>query len=128
MSEPMTRAGRQLAFKIIAGQLMVLALLTIIVTLSFTGSAAAAVLLGGLSAIVPNALFALIAFLHSGARANQKVVKSFFIGEGVKLLLTAVFISALFVLTNLSPLWLLGGFVGAVFAQWIAPILFLKST
>ncbi|MGM0481024.1 MAG: ATP synthase subunit I [Pseudomonadota bacterium] len=128
MPESMTRVGRLLAFKIIAGQLIILALLTIVVALSLTGTAATAVTLGGLSAIVPNALFAMIAFLHSGARANQKVVKSFFVGEGVKLLLTAVFISGFFILTNLSPLWLMCGFIGAVIAQWIAPILFLKST
>ncbi|MAB40767.1 MAG: F0F1 ATP synthase subunit I, partial [Pseudomonadales bacterium] len=62
------------------------------------------------------------------ARANQKVVKSFFVGEGVKLMLTAVLISLLFLLTDFNPLWLMSGFVIAVISQWVAPILFLKST
>jgi len=128
VSQSMTRAGRQLALKTISGQLVIVALLTLIVALSLGGEAAIACFVGGLAAVVPNTLFAVIAFLHAGARANQKVVKSFFVGEGVKLLLTAVLISALFLTTDLNPMWLLTGFVAAVLAQWIAPILFLKST
>ena len=65
---------------------------------------------------------------YAGARANQQVVKSFFVGEGVKLVLTAVLLSLVLLLTNSNALWLLTGFILAVVAQWIAPILFLKST
>ena len=128
MVQSMTRVGRQLALKTIICQLVVVALLTVVIALSVSGTAAVAVVFGGLAAVVPNALFGAIAFLHAGARANQKVVKSFFVGEGIKLVLTAVLISALFLLTDFSPVWLMSGFVVAVISQWIAPISFLKST
>lgn len=128
MVQSLTVVGRQLAFKTLLSQLVVIALLTVVIALSTKGANAWAALLGGLAAIVPNALFGIIAFLHAGARANQKVVKSFFVGEGVKLLLTTVLVSLLFLLTDFNPMWLMSGFVVAVISQWIAPILFLKST
>ena len=128
MVQSLGRVGRQLAFKTVLYQLVVVAQLTIMVALSTQWNNAWPVIAGGLAAIVPNALFGLIAFMHAGARANQKVVKSFFVGEGVKLMLTAVLISLLFLLTDFNPLWLMSGFVFAVISQWVAPILFLKST
>lgn len=128
MTKALTRAGKTLALKSVIGQLIAVALLALIAVLSFNGNVTIAIICGGLSAIIPNALFGAIAFMYAGARANQKVVKSFFLGEGVKILLTALLLSMLFLVTNLAPLWLMSGFITAVFAQWLVPILSLKST
>ena len=128
MVQSLGRVGKQLALKTVIYQLVVVALLTVVIALSTQWNNAWPLIMGGLAAVIPNALFGLIAFMHAGARANQKVVKSFFVGEGVKLLLTAVLISLLFLLTDFNSLWLMCGFITAVVAQWIAPILFLKST
>lgn len=128
MVKSLGRVGRQLALKTVIYQLAVVALLTLVIALSTQWSNAPPAVAGGLAAVIPNALFGFIAFMHAGARANQKVVKSFFVGEGVKLLLTAALISFLFLLTDFNSLWLMSGFIIAVIAQWIAPILFLKST
>lgn len=128
MTQSMTKAGRQLAARTVFGQLIISALLAIGLALSLGWDVATSSLMGALAAIIPNALFGVIAFVYAGARANQKVVKSFFVGEGVKLLLTAALISLLFLTTSFYPVWLLCGFVIAVLAQWVAPILFLKST
>lgn len=128
MVQSLGRVGKQLALKTVLYQLVVVALLTVVIALSTQWNNSAPIIAGGLAAVIPNALFGFIAFMHVGARANQKVVKSFFVGEGAKLLLTAVLISLLFLLTDFNSLWLMSGFIIAVIAQWIAPILFLKST
>ncbi len=58
------------------------------------------------------------------ARVQPTSGQKFFVGEGVKLVLTAVLLSLVLLLTNSNALWLLTGFILAVVAQWIAPICF----
>ncbi len=55
------------------------------------------VLAGGLAVVMPNALFALLAFRHAGARQAQRIVRSFYLGEALKLLLTAGLLVCVFV-------------------------------
>tara|TARA_B100000700_G_scaffold243539_1_gene271476 strand:- start:3 stop:389 length:387 start_codon:yes stop_codon:yes gene_type:complete len=128
VTQPLALAGKKLARKTVLSQLVVSLGTAIVAFLVGQTDAATAAFMGSLSAIIPNALFGWIAFRYAGARANQQVVKSFFVGEGVKLILTAVMLSLVLLLTDSNALWLLVGFILAVVAQWIAPILFLKST
>jgi ATP synthase protein I len=128
VTQPLALAGKKLARKTVLSQLVVSLCTALLAFLVSQTDAALAALLGSFSALIPNALFGWIAFRYAGARANQQVVKSFFVGEGVKLVLTAVLLSLVLLLTNSNALWLLTGFILAVVAQWIAPILFLKST
>lgn len=128
MTQALNAVGKQLAGKIVAAQFLVLLVASIVTITIFSLQSGLGILVGGLSAVIPNALFAVIAFRHAGARANKKVVQSFFMGEGVKLLLTAILLTLALLITNFNPVWLLVGFVLTVIMQWIAPILFLKST
>nr|WP_282444924.1 ATP synthase subunit I [Idiomarina sp. ATCH4] len=117
-----------MAGKIVSTQFIVVLIAALVTIMISNTQSALGILCGGLTAVIPNVLFALIAFRYAGARANQKVVQSFFLGEGVKLLLTALLLIVALLMTNLYPVWLLVGFVIAVTMQWIAPVLFLKST
>ncbi len=128
MTQALNAVGKQLAGKIVATQFVVLLVASLVMITIFSLQSGLGVLSGGLSAVIPNALFAVIAFRHAGARANKKVVQSFFVGEGVKLILTAVLLVLALLVTNFNPVWLLVGFVLTVIMQWIAPILYLKST
>lgn len=54
------------------------------------------VFLGGLVSALPNAYFAIKAFRYSGARQMPQVVKSFYMGESGKLIITAIMFALVF--------------------------------
>jgi len=81
-------------------------------------------LLGGLIAWLPNTYFALRAFRHRGARAAQKIVRSFYAGAFGKMILTMAMFAVVFI--KVHPLSALALFVGFAFVQtmnWIVPLL-----
>lgn len=83
--------------------------------------------LGGLVCLVPNGYFAVRVFQHRGARAAQKIVRSFYAGEAGKLALTALLFGAIFVwIKPLSPGWLFAAFVAVQITGWVTP-LFVKD-
>lgn len=74
------------------------------------------VLLGGLISALPNTYFVMHAFRYRGARAADKVVKSFLKGELGKMLITLVLFALSFsLITNLSELALILGFIATHF-------------
>lgn len=81
-------------------------------------------LLGGLIAWLPNTYFALRAFRYRGARAAQKIVRSFYAGAFGKMILTMAMFAIVFI--KVKPLGALALFVGFALVQtmnWIVPIL-----
>ena len=87
---------------------------------SLTGLSA---LLGGLIAWLPNTYFALRAFRYRGARAAQKIVRSFYAGAFGKMILTMAMFAIVFI--KVKPLGALALFVGFAIVQtmnWIVPI------
>lgn len=70
------------------------------------------VFLGGLISIVPSTCFALMIFRHSGPRAIEKVVRSAYIGETIKLVLMGTGFALVFVFVDpLTVPALFGGFL-----------------
>lgn len=68
---------------------------------------------GGLIAWLPNLYLYRRVFFYFGARSAQKIFKSLYWGEGIKMLLSALgFIAALQIML---PLWLLLGYISAQF-------------
>jgi len=81
-------------------------------------------LLGGLIAWLPNTYFALRAFRYRGARAAQKIVRSFYAGAFGKMMLTMAMFAVVFI--KVKPLGALALFVGFALVQtmnWIVPLL-----
>jgi len=69
-------------------------------------------LAGGLICAIPNAYFSVKAFRYRGARAAKKIVKAFYVGEGIKILLTCAGFALTFVFVNpLSTPALFSGFI-----------------
>ena len=67
---------------------------------------------GGLICAIPNAYFSIKAFQHRGARAAKKIVKAFYVGEGIKILLTCAGFALVFAYVKpLSTPALFSGFV-----------------
>lgn len=70
------------------------------------------VLLGGLICSIPNGYFARKAFQFRGARASEKIVKSFYQGEAVKIALVVAGFGV--VLKFVHPLNVLAVFLGYI--------------
>ena len=99
----------------------------ITVTALFFGVIAAySVLLGGLICLVPNCYFAYRAFKFRGARAARDIVRSFYVGEAGKLMLTAILFAIVFSSVKpLNALALFLGFGAIQLVNWLVPILSL---
>ena len=78
-------------------------------------------LLGGIVSIAPNAYFA-YRFFASGRRGDpQKIVRAFYAGELLKLIITVVLTVAIFVFTTVLIFPFLTGLVVATLGLWSAP-------
>ena len=75
--------------------------------------------LGGLAAFIPNVYFAIRMQRASGQEA-RKIVRSFYVGETGKLLLTAVLFALIFQIPDIEILPLLAGYVAALSVFWFA--------
>jgi len=85
-------------------------------------------LLGGLICTVPNTWFAYRSFKYRGARASQQIVKSFYRGEAVKLLLTALLFGATFKFVKvIEPVTVFAVFFLVQLSFWLTPLLFNRE-
>ncbi|RUO59022.1 ATP synthase subunit I [Pseudidiomarina insulisalsae] len=128
MSGTLTNTGKQLAVKLLRAQAGTLFLLACTFSLVKSYEYFWGVVGGGLTVMIPTALFAWRAFATGGARAAQQVVSNFFAGEALKISLTVVLLIALLLLTSLPLVAVCSGYIAVLIVQWLAPILFLKST
>jgi len=114
------QAGLLSAFRLMAIQSIVVVLISAMWGLhSFDALSSA--LLGGVVAIVPNVYFA-YRFFASGRHADpKKIVRTFYTGELLKLVITIVLAIGIFMLLPILLLPFLTGLVGATLGLWSAP-------
>ena len=96
MSKILARRGRWSAYKLVMMQAAVAGGASILFFAVWGVQFGYSALAGGSIAVLPNFVFATLAFSHSGASSSGKVVKSFFLGEAIKLLLTIVLFALVF--------------------------------
>ena len=104
-----------------------LAILGIMVLLWYNlaeGTAAYSALLGGLVYIIPAWCFAAKLFQHGGARAANKIVRAFYVGEALKLMLTAVLFALVLIFIRISALAFFSAYIIMQLAFWLAPLVF----
>lgn len=91
--------------------------------------AAYSAFLGGLVFFLPNLYFIHKAFAYSGARAARQIVNSLYKGEAIKLLLTAVMFTVVFVTVKpLDILALFSAFFVLLMTNWLTPLLMGKRS
>lgn len=117
---------RNEALKAIVAQLTFVLLLTPIMGVVGGMLIGGSFLLGGLIAPLANAYFYFRVFSHFGARAARDILKAFYRGEAVKIMMTAIGFGVAFKIAWVSPLWL---FIGYIVAQigFLASPLLLKN-
>ncbi|PCH62512.1 MAG: F0F1 ATP synthase subunit I [SAR86 cluster bacterium] len=84
-------------YKVIVSQTATALLLAVLMLLIMGREMAYSALIGGLICAIPNAYFAMKTFMYTGARSVDKMVRSIYTGEAVKLLLTAAGFALTFV-------------------------------
>lgn len=109
-------------------RILYLQALTILVvsslTLALTGTQGAkSALFGGLIGFLPNAYFA-VKFGRLDPRKNaQQVVRSFYFGETIKLIITALLFVLVFQLPGILFMPLFAGFIAVIMVSWFALLL-----
>lgn len=88
--------------------------------------AAYSALLGGLIAAIPSQYFAYQLFRYQGAHAAKQIVQSFYIGEALKGLLTALMFIIVFVLINVSAPVLFMSYIIVQALHWTSPWIFRR--
>ena len=78
--------------------------------------------LGGLTAFLPNLYFALKVSSSSGGDA-KKIVRSFYVGESGKLILTALLFYGIFQVPDIELMPVMVGFVATLSVFWFALIM-----
>lgn len=84
--------------------------------------AAYSTLIGTLTCFVPNLYFVYRTFKFSGARSAKLILRSFYAGESLKLLLTAVFFGLAFAFVKpINVLAVFTGFIAVQATSWLIP-------
>jgi ATP synthase protein I len=114
-------SGVALAKLVILSQLLVMLLLSAAGWLIVNQTIAYSLLIGGMICWIPNLYFAKKVFVISGARYAREVLRSFYSGEAVKLILTAVLFGLVWKNLKVDALSVFIGFIVVQFAHWMAP-------
>lgn len=122
MSQILVQHGQQQAKKL----LVIQALLLVFIAscgLFKEFKVAVALLSGGMAVYIANLYFVYKAFSKSGARANKQVVRAFYLGESVKIILSAGLVAIAFKLMPGFEVYVLIGYVVILLSQWLAPVI-----
>lgn len=83
-------------------------------------------LIGGIICVVPNMVFVIYAHRYGGARAAKHIVGSFYKGEALKIMLTAILFAGTFIFIPVSIGPLMTTYVICLLAYWVSPFLGIK--
>lgn len=124
MPKDLARSARDAAFRLIVWQsVLTLAIAVCLLVLQGYQSALSAVI-GGMICVLPNAYFAIKAFSHSGARAAKQIVHAFYLGEAIKIIMTAALFTLAYVALPVDIKTMLLTFICIQLMAWLAPWVF----
>lgn len=113
------------AYKIVYWQLMIIMGLAVVLFLLRGMQNGLEALLGGLAYWLPTLAFVWRVFAKASVRGAKQFMVMFFLGEGAKLLLSAVLFLLIVKYLPVTVLPVLMGYIGAIVAFWVASIFFL---
>lgn len=114
------RLARSNAYRIVASQL-VLVLLLGFVWVCIDWHAGLSVLLGGCALVLPNFVWARCTFATIYARNALRIIKAFYLGEAVKLILMITIVVIITCCCHVVVLPFFCGLVSAQMGVWFAP-------
>ncbi|WP_394204977.1 ATP synthase subunit I [Shewanella waksmanii] len=127
MSKVLARRGRWSAYKLVLMQAVMAGGVSIVFFAVWGAQYGLSAIAGGAIAVLPNFVFATLAFSYTGASSAGKVMKTFYWGEAVKLLLTIVMFSLVFINMQVVFMPLFVCYTLALIVHWTAPLYFKQS-
>ena len=124
-SNALTKIGKQFALKQIIVMITAVLLLSLVTYFYWGWHYAKSVLAGGAVTIIPNMYFAFKAFKYAGANSSEKVMASFYSGEKIKIVLTAILFALAFKFLAIEPVPFFSSFCLVVLLPLLTPI-FIK--
>lgn len=101
-------------------QISTIALITFLALWIWGWPEAKSALLGGLTAFLPNAYFAIKFGTPNTTRTSKDIVKMFYYGEAIKLIITAVMFVFIFQMPDIRFMPLFTGFGAVLMVFWFA--------
>lgn len=108
-------------YKLLALQMALCIMAPVVILLLFDKDAALSTFLGAFTAFAPSLVFVSKLFKYQGAQAAKNIVRSFYIGECLKLLLSIAFFAAVFALyDDIKPLAFFLAYVIMLMTHWLS--------
>lgn len=124
MVDKLARKSQKCGLRLIGLQLLIVLVTALILTVFFSVKSGYSALAGGITFVLPNFIFVLMAFAYAGASKAKLVVRGFFAGEAIKLFLTVILFTVFLKYCSLSLIAFYISFALLVVSQWIAPFFF----
>ena len=113
--------------RLFACQIGITFIIAAIAALISGGIGALSAVLGGLVSAVPGAYFARKLFQYQGARAAKQIVNSFYKGEALKIVLSVLLFTLVFIFSNINPVVFFATYIVVQMAFWFAPLIFANK-
>lgn len=127
MTQALSSVGKKVAYKVVLSQGVVVTAAAM-VALIINFNLAVSLFIGGMTGVVPAFVFAHKAFKYAGARQARQIVRAFYLGEALKLVLTIVFFILVFMFTTLNPKWVLFGYGVALVTHWVSLVILKNNS
>lgn len=128
MGNILARRSRWLAYKLVLTQAAVAGVVSVLFFGIWGVQFGISALAGVLVAVLPNFVFATLAFASMGASQSREVLQFFYFGEAIKLLLTIVLFCLVFVTITVEFMPLFTTYCIALAIHGAASFLFNKKT
>ncbi|WP_242602195.1 F0F1 ATP synthase subunit I [Legionella nagasakiensis] len=119
--------GLRGARRFFACQLGITVLISALSALISGGTAALSAVMGGLISALPNAYFARKLFRCQGARAAKQIVNNLYKGEALKIILSMILFSLVFVFFKVVPTAFFAAYIVTQMVFWFAPLIFVNK-
>lgn len=118
------KQGLHGAYRLIAWQLGITLFIAMIMFLWLGSKASLSAIYGGLVCLIPTACFARTLFRYQGAQAAKKIVNSFYKAELIKIFLSMLLFTLVFINFSVNPLVFFASYILAQMVMWFAPLIF----
>jgi ATP synthase protein I len=122
MSQALIKRGFQQAKRLMLIQAI---LIVVIASLGLLKNyqVAIALLSGGMAVYLANLYFVFKVFSKSGAQASKQVVRAFYLGETLKIIISVSLLVIAFILLPGFEMFVLVGYISALLLQWLTPVI-----
>ncbi len=127
MVAALARPGRELAKQLLMIEFGAVTLLAAGMAVAVNAEWGISALVGGGIFVIANAVFALCAFMFSGARAAKRITASFYTGEALKILITVVLFTFAYMYMQVELVPLKLTYLLALGINICAPVLFINN-